>query len=203
VEFELPTKQATPRGKLGGATGELEVELDDLSRTTGRVAFDLTTLELISGDGLVDGPNTARAVDGLELGVGVAAGRRETMRQVLFEVTALDAGHLVSAPAEERPARRRELVSQWAVRGELSLHGVRAPESAEVTLTLVPGPEPAGPPAELLIRSRRPLVVELGTHDIRPRERRGLSVSKDHGALGDGVGREVRVSFELRFTPRP
>jgi len=203
VDFELPAKHASPRGKLGGATGELEVDLDDLSRTTGRVALDLATLELTSSDGLIDGPNTARALDWLELGVGIAAARRETVRQVSFEVTALDAGHLVSAPAEERPARRRELVSHWAVRGELSLHGVRAPESAEVTLTLVPGPEPAGPPAELLIRSRRPLVVVLGTHDIRPRERRGLSVSKDHGVLGDGVGREARVSFELRFAPRP
>lgn len=203
VDFELPAKRATPKGKLGGATGELDVDLDDLSHTTGRVAFDLSTVELAGDDGLIDGPNTARALDWLELGVGIAADRRDSLRQVLFELRSLDAGHVVSAPAEDRPTRRRELSSQWTVRGELSLHGVRAPESAEVTLTLVPGPDPAGPPAELLIRSRSPLVVQLGTHDIRPRERRGPSVSKDHAVLGDSVGREARVSFELKFTPRP
>lgn len=203
VNFELPTKRATPKGKVSGGTGELDLDLDDLSRTTGHLAFDLSTIELTGDDGLIDGPNTARALDGLELGVGSAAERRASMRQVLFEVRSLDAGHLVSVPTEDRPARRRELVSQWAVRGELSLHGVRAPVSAEVTLTLVPGPDPAGPPAELLIRSRRPLVVQLGTHDIRPRERRGPTVSKDRAVLGDSVGREARVSFELKFTPRP
>lgn len=203
VDFELPSKRGTPKGKVGRGSGTLDVDLDDLSHTTGEVAFDLTTLELTGADGLVDGPNTARALDWLELGAGIAAERRDTLRQVSFVLSSLDAGHVVSAPSEERPSRRRELVSQWQVRGELSLHGVRAPESAEVTLTLVPGPDPAGPPAELLIRSRRPLVIELGTHDIRPREQRGHSIAKDQGVLGDGVGREARVSFELTFTPRP
>jgi len=203
VDFELPGKRATPKGKLTGGTGALDVDLDDLSHTTGRVAFDLSTLELTGSDGLVDGPNTARALDWLELGVGTGAERRDGLRQALFDLTSLDAGHLVVAPSEGRATRRRELVSQWAVKGELSLHGIRAPESAEVTLMLVPAPEPSGPPAELLIRSRRPLVIELGTHEIRPRDGRGAQVSKDQAALGDGVGRQAKVSFELKFTPQP
>ena len=203
VDFELPTKRGTPKGKVGSGTGELDVDLDDLSHTTGKVGFDLSTLELTGTDGSSDAPNTARALDWLELGAGIAADRRDTLRQVSFELGSLDAGHVVSAPSEERPSRRRELASQWQVRGELSLHGVRAPGSADVTLTLVPGPDPAGPPAELLIRSRQPFVIVLGTHDIRPREQRGLSIAKDQGVLGDGVGREARVSFELTFTPRP
>jgi hypothetical protein len=201
VDFELPGKRATPKGKLSGGSGELDVDLDDLSHTTGRVAFDLSTIELTGSDGLVDGPNTARALDWLDLGAGTAAERRDTVRKALFELTSLDAGHLVVAPSEAPTTRRRELVSQWAVKGELSLHGIRATESAEVTLMLVPAPEPSGPPAELLIRSRRPLVVELGTHEIRPREGRGARVSKDQAVLGDGVGREAKVSFELKFTP--
>jgi len=202
VDFELPGKRATPKGKLSGGTGSLDVDLDDLSHTTGSVAFELSSLELTGSDGLVDGPNTARALDWLELGTGTSPERRDSVRQVLFEITSLDAGHLVVAPSEERPTRRRELVSQWAVKGELSLHGIRAAESAEVTLMLVPAPEPSGPPAELLIRSRRPLVVELGTHEIRPRDGRGAQVSKDQAVLGDGVGREAKVSFELKFSPQ-
>lgn len=203
VDFELPGKRATPRGKLAGGTGALDIDLDDLSRTTGRVAFDLSTLELTGSDGLVDGPNTGRALDWLELGAGTGAERRDSLRQALFELTSLDAGHLVIAPSEGHTTRRRELVSQWAVKGELSFHGIRAAESAEVTLMLVPAPDPSGPPAELLIRSRRPLVIELGTHEIRPRDRHGAQVSKAQAVLGDGVGREAKVSFELKFTPQP
>ncbi|HEX5099139.1 MAG TPA: hypothetical protein VFV94_06550 [Polyangiaceae bacterium] len=202
IDFELPGKRATPKGKLSGGSGELDVDLDDLSHTTGRVAFDLTTLELTGSDGLVDGPNTGRALDWLELGVGTAAERRDTVRRALFEITSLDAGHLVVAPSEARATRRRELVSQWAVKGDLSLHGIRAAESAEVTLILVPAPEPSAPPAELLIRSRRPLVVGLGTHEIRPRDGRGAQVSTAQSVLVDSVGREAKVSFELKVTPQ-
>jgi hypothetical protein len=87
------------------------------------------------------------------------------------------------------------------VHGELSLHGVRAPLTADVTLTLVPGSDPAGPPAELLIRSRKPLVVSLSTHDITPRDAAGVPIAKDLALLGDKVGNEAKVSFELTFVP--
>lgn len=201
VEFELPAKRASPHGRVGRARGELDVDLDDLSRTTGSVSLDLTSIELLGGSGEPDGTNTTRALDWLELGSG--SDERRTLRDLVFRITSLDAGHLVQAPGEEKAPKRRELQSNWDVRGELSLHGVRAPQNAGVALTLTPGADPAGPPAELLIRSRRPLVVVLGTHDIRPRDARGVLVAKDQAVLGDHVGREARVTFELRFVPRP
>lgn len=202
IEFELPARRATPKGKFGGAEGELDVDLDDLSHTTGHVGLDLATIEMLGSEGLVDGPNTARALDWLELGAGVAPAKRDVWRKVTFELTSLDAGRKVQGSMDDRRVRRRELVTSWVVRGELGLHGVRAAESADVTLTLVPGPDPLGPPAELLIRSRRPLVVDLGTHDIVPREGHGVAISKDQAVLGESVGREVRVNFDLRFAPR-
>jgi hypothetical protein len=202
IEFELPGKQAAPRGRFLRARGELDVDLDDLSHTTGSVSLDLTTLEMREGTEQLDAPSTARALEWLELGTGIALEKRDSFRDVTFQLGALDAGHLVAAPGESRAGKRRELVSNWSVRGELSLHGVRAPQTADVALTLVPGPDPAGPPAELLIRSRRPLVVVLGTHDIRPRNARGVLVAKDQAVLGDQVGREARVTFDFSFTPR-
>jgi hypothetical protein len=75
--------------------------------------------------------------------------------------------------------------------------------SAEVALTLVPGADPEGPPAELAIRSRHPLVVNLGTHDIRPRDERGVPIAKDLALVGEKVGSTAKVSFELVFAPVP
>ncbi len=202
VDFELPARRANPNGRFRVAEGRLDVDLDDLSRSTGQVTLDLMSVEMRGGDGVADPTHTEQALEWLELGARLTDEKRNTLRRAVFEIRSLDAGHLVSIPNEDSPVRRRELLSNWAVKGELSLHGVRAPTSADVSLTLVPGPRPAGPPAELIIRSRRPLVIELGTHDIRPREARGVPVTKAQAMLGDSVGRSARLTFELTFVPQ-
>ena len=202
VSFELPARHSSPRGKLAHPRGDLDVDLDDLSHTTGSIAFDLRELVITRAGDEPDLTNTARALAWLELGHDVSVEQRDLAANANFLISSLDAGHLVAAPNGDRPLRRRELESRWTVRGELSLHGVRAPVTAELNLSLVPGPDPAAPPVELLIRSRRPLVVSLNTHDIRPRDERGVPVAKDLALLGNDVGTEAKVSFELVFVPR-
>jgi hypothetical protein len=202
IELALPAKRATPRGRVKSARGTLEVDLDDLSRTTGSVSVSLDDLELVGEDGALEPTYTARALEWLELGARVAADRRDIARSVTFTLSALDAGRVVTAPGAGRGARR-DLSHTWAVRGDLGLHGVRAPVSAEISLQLLPAPDPEAPPAELAIRSRRPLVVSLGTHDIRPRDERGVPISRDLALLGEKVGTAAKVSFELVFVPAP
>jgi hypothetical protein len=202
VSFELPARHATPKGKLLRPRGDLEVDLDDLSHTTGNVAFDLASLVMTGADGETDGANTTRALDWLGLGKDVGSDERALAENANFVVGSLDAGHLVSAPSGDRPVPRRELESRWSVHGELSLHGVRVPVLADVSLSLVPGPDPAAPPVEFVIRSRRPLVVSLSTHDIRPRDEHGVPIAKDLPLFGDRVGTEAKVGFELVFVPR-
>jgi hypothetical protein len=87
--------------------------------------------------------------------------------------------------------------------GELSLHGVRAPARVPVTLEIDAAAAPGEPPGRLVIRSRRPLVVSLGVHDIRPRNARGVLVARELSLLGESVGREAKVSFELTLDLRP
>ena len=202
ISFELPARHATPRGKLAHPRGDLDVDLDDLSHTTGSVAVDLRELVMTRSGDETDATNTSRALAWLELGHGVSVEKRDSAGSATFLIASLDAGHLVAAPNGDRRAPRRELESRWTVRGELSLHGVRAPVTAEATLALVPGPDPSAAPVELVIRSRRPLVISLNTHDIRPRDERGVPVAKDLALLGDDVGTEAKVSFELVFVPR-
>jgi hypothetical protein len=203
IELELPAKRATPRGRVKEATGTLDVDLDDLSRTRGKVSVSLEDLELLDADGAPDRTYTQRALEWLELGAKVSGEKRDTGRSLTFSITALDAGRVVAAPGGPNATRRRDLSSSWAVRGDLGLHGVRAPLSAEVGLTLVPGVDPEGPPAELAIRSRHPLVVNLGTHDIRPRDERGVPIAQDLALVGEKVGSAAKVSFELVFAPAP
>jgi hypothetical protein len=203
LDFELPGRTGTVRGRVKQARGSLDVDLDDVSHTTGNVVADLNDIELFGADGQPDASYTARALDWLELGPRVKAEKRDVGRTVTFALSALDAGRVVSAPGRDARAPRRELNASFNVRGELSLHGVRAPASTDVGLIFVMGAIPDGAPVELLIRSRRPLVVTLGTHDIRPRDERGVPIAKDLGLLGEKVGTVAKVSFELTFVPAP
>ena len=59
-ELELPARRASPRGQLTAARGNLDVDLDDLSHTTGSVSVDLGKLELFGETGGPDAINTAR-----------------------------------------------------------------------------------------------------------------------------------------------
>jgi hypothetical protein len=110
----------------------------------------------------------------------VAADSRETARKASFLIRSL----------------ARTPQGTWRVRGELALSGVRAPESLEIAVS--PALEPgARAPDRLEIRSVAPLLVTLAIHDVRPRDAHGAPVARDLGLLGQKVGREARVSFEL------
>jgi hypothetical protein len=68
-----------------------------------------------------------------------------------------------------------------------------------VGLDFEPGEEA---PKSLVIRSRGRLVVTLGVHDIRPRDARGVLVARELALLGENVGREAKVTFELTLALR-
>jgi hypothetical protein len=43
----------------------------------------------------------------------------------------------------------------------------------------------------------------LGVHDIRPRDARGVLVARELALLGEKVGRDAKVSFELTLALVP
>ncbi|HEY3493051.1 MAG TPA: hypothetical protein VGK73_00120, partial [Polyangiaceae bacterium] len=191
VEFELPARQATPRGRLSPTRGELEVDLANPSGTTGRIELDLSSLELFESDGTTPSPTfTARALDWLELGKRTSEERREVGRIATFSLRSLGGPADRARPPDDRGLRSGD----WSVRGDLGLHGVRTPLEAAISVSVPAADDETAPPRELVIRSRRPLVISLGTHDIRPRDDSGVLLPRENSLLGDRVGREVRVS---------
>jgi polyisoprenoid-binding protein YceI len=202
VDFELPARKSTPRGRFVTLRGELDVDLEAPSRSTGSVEIELDSIEL-ANDGAAEPARspTERALAWLELGRGVPEDRRSRGRIATFSLRELQGGGERERPgaAEARALR----TSDWEVKGDLALHGVRAPLATSVSLQVTSTDDGKAYPAELVIRSRRPLVVSLGTHDIRPRDENGVLLPREVSLLGDSVGREARVSFELVFVPGP
>jgi polyisoprenoid-binding protein YceI len=195
VEFELPGRRGTPRGRVESVRGELDVDLGAPEQSSGKVMVDLTSL-VLEGE---DGAYTTRALAWLELGARVPAERREAGRTATFTLRSL------SSPAgrPRQPDDDRTLKSaDFSLKGDLALHGVRAPLSTSIRLEVASTQDGNHAPAELVIRSQKPLVVSLGTHDIRPRDESGVLLPREAALIGDTVGREIRVSFELVFVPR-
>jgi polyisoprenoid-binding protein YceI len=192
IEFELPARRSTPRGRVRSARGQLSVDFSEPSRSRGSVVADLLSLEL--ADPASDADGTARALDWLELGADVASDLRATSRHATFDLRSLTAAAAERATGS-RPAPGQ---SQWLLDGSLSLHGVRAPKTSEISVEF--GDTSAGPPEELVIRSRKPLIVSLSTHDLRPRDSRGNALSIEPSTReASSAAREARVTFELVF----
>ena len=203
IDFELPAKRATPRGRFPGATGHFDVDLERPERSSGSVRVDLTLLEL--GSESSDGPIDAsrRGLDWLELGSAVSAADRETRRFATFVVRGLEGveGKSLAGSPAHRDGKAPRL--EATVVGELSLHGVRAPARVPVSLEIESAEGRPESPTRLVIRSRKPLVVSLSVHDIRPRDARGVLVARELALLGENVGREAKVSFELTLAREP
>lgn len=199
VDFELPARRATARGRIAKLRGKLDVDLGIPRESTGWIEIDLESIELSGENGdAADTGFTERALAWLELGPRVPAERRDPARIATFTLRALSSASERARTSETGGIR----TSDWTARGDLALHGVRAPAGTDVSLTVSAG-DGSAPPAELVIRSRRPLVVSLGTHEIRPRDGSGVLLPREGSLLGESVGREARISFELVFVPQP
>jgi polyisoprenoid-binding protein YceI len=202
VAFELPAKQATPRGRLAKVTGRFEIDLENPERSNGSLGIDLGSVEL---DGTGDGgaeDATRRALEWLELGAEIPATEREPRRYATFALRGVEGAEGKGALFRERRDGKRPRLDGTAF-GDLSLHGVRAPVRVPVSLEIEPAPTSETAPGRLVIRSRGPLVVSLGVHDIRPRDARGVLVARELVLLGENVGRDAKVSFVLNLVGRP
>ncbi len=182
VELELPLRKGSPTGRVTRASGSVDFDPNDPSSARGKIDADLTSLELLSGDGDVDPELTKAALDWLGLGAEAPAAARASARVATFELLGLEATHR----------------DGWLARGTLSLHGMRAPASVELEVT--PSPTSGAPPAsELVLHTRTPLVVSFATHDIRARDGHGAPLVRDRALESRKIAREARVSVELRL----
>lgn len=194
IHFEVPTKRGALRGTITRVSGELNVDLSDLSRSRGLVRAELGSLDIHAGAADSDPALLARARAALEL----SADARAPAVFSSFDLTSVeDAAPTQIEPAPDSdssaPFNRR---ARFIAIGDLLLHGFRvsrrAPLEAEFGFA---GDRQV--PRSVLIRSRSPFVISLETHAI-------VALANESGAKGssaaEGKAREVRVSVELYGT---
>jgi hypothetical protein len=161
-------------------TAQIDVNFADPTKTSGRVEADLAKLQILTQQGSEpDEEGTQRAQRVLGLASAPVGGVTESDRKATFQFGSLEA---------LKPGT-------WLARGDLALHGVRAPKTAVVSVTPPnPGLEA---PERMVIRSLHPLVISLSTHDIR-QETAKTPPADRKAAKG---AEEAKVSFSLTLVP--
>jgi hypothetical protein len=194
IRFEIPTKHGLLSGTLSRVSGELAIDLSDLTRSRGSVRAELGSLDIHAEHGAAANDTTLleRARAALELPPD-----SQTPVFASFDLSSVeDAAPTSIEPAPERapsatsPFSRR--VHLTAV-GNLLLHGFRvvrrAPLAAEFAFAA-----DRQVPQSVLIRSRSPLVVSLETHAI-------AALAPGNAEKGPSAQparvREARVTVEL------
>jgi hypothetical protein len=183
ARFELPARQATPRGRARVVRGSVEVDLGDLPATRGTLEVDLGSI-LMDGEGDAGDSShayTNRALDWLDIGASRPEALRERMRWARFTLLRVE-------DASSRAAEDGKEVSLTVV-GELELHGYRVERTAELRVTFERD--------RMLIRTAKPVPVSLRVHDVQPRDPQGAHVSSELGLLGSQVGTEAHVELDL------
>ncbi|MEI9936404.1 MAG: hypothetical protein WDO69_04185 [Pseudomonadota bacterium] len=198
IRFEIPSKRGRLSGSVTRVTGELEVDLSDLTQSRGMVQAELGSLDLRAA---TEGGAPAlleRARAALELSPDPSA----PAVFASFDLTSVED----AAPAQVEPAPERDAGAlsptpfirrtRFTAVGNLLLHGFRvthrAPLSAEFSFA---GDRQV--PSSVLIRSRAPFVISLETHAI-------VAPAAESTAKGRGEvpvqAREAHVSVELYGT---
>lgn len=222
ARFELKAKDATPRGELRVARGELAVDLMDLPRTRGTVEMDLASVAMDGdGDAGVDIQLSQQAQGWLDVGADRPEAARERLRWARFTIRSIDHAS-ADAAHEGRVAKKgtlpalaedagdaatdtREVRSvDLDATGDLELHGFRVQRTARLrALFEYAAPAVAGArPVRILIQTRAPLVVSLAVHDIKPRDSNGVLLAEGMKLLGSKVGKDARVSLDLAAVPK-
>jgi len=193
IRFEIPSKRGSLRGTISRVSGELEVDLSDLTRSRGLVRAELDSLAIRAPTGSTDAALLERARVALELtaDAGVPA-------FTSFDLTSVED----AIPAQIEPPQAHEAEAAFVRRarvtavGNLLLHGFRVARRAPLEVEF--GFSADGPsPSSVAIRSRAPLVVSLETHAIRALDHESSSKSRSAAPI---LAREVRVSVELYGT---
>ena len=178
VWMETGEKFSGEVSKLGGV---FDVNLDDLSQSTGEVTGDLDTFKSTT-PGIDDDTQTEHAKNWFEIGDDVPKEQRDDYKIARFtleKITEVDAKTLKDAP-EKDGAR----VVTVKAHGQLRVHGRSSPKDVRVELSFQ-GPLDA--PNAIKFHTLDPVAASLSEHDVKPRDVAGKFIA---GAL-EQVGKKI------------
>ncbi|WP_437596793.1 hypothetical protein WMF28_29915 [Sorangium sp. So ce590] len=203
VELAMDAPREKIRGRIEGAAGgTLQVDPADITRTTGLITVDLSTLELFQTAVGDDGkPGEEKKSDlqnehartWLEISKDTPGDVRAKNEKAQFAIRSIS----TAGEKDLSKLSGAERTVTVTASGDLLLHQRQTPRTVELIATFrYEGDRPAA----VTVKTAKPFSVGLAEHDVRPREAFGKLAQKTLEVLSPKVAKEAMVSLELTAT---
>lgn len=187
-------------GKVPNAvSGSLFVDLTDLTKTTGNVVVDLSSLDLVQrkradekseyGEEKREPDQIDHARQWLEIDDKVAQDARSRNRRVEFRIDSV-----TEASKKDVSRETGDVTVNIVANGDFLLHQRVSKKTVELEVTL--GVE-GGKPKAMRLKTKRPFPVSLPDHDIGPRD----DVGKVLKELAPKVAKDAQIELDLQLSP--
>lgn len=205
VDFLMAAPIERIHGKAPGAvSGDLYLDLSDITKSNGFVKVDLDKLALYQSkrktehDKFSDEKKNDRQNEHMRTWLQISDDApkevREANRYVEFRLDKVDSATHKSVLAMKGNERKVTL----EVTGDFRLHGRKVKKDAKLEATFkFAGDKPVG----VHVETKKPVQVSLEAHDIKPRETFEKLAAKTLGALGQKVAPNAPVNFSFDAKP--
>ena len=209
IEMDAPKEKI--RASTTGGKGSLDVDLSNLSNSRGEVKIDLSTLTTSTfAEAEKNASQTVHARTWLEVGDGedgkLDDKTKETHRYAVYAIRSIENASATDlskvAPVKDGGDEVRAVT--LTTKGELLVHGHKVNRDAdvEVAFRYDAGAAP-DKPKEITIKTKKPLRVVLGEHDVKPRDGFGKIAKSSFHLLGTKVADDADIALDLRVKPQP
>jgi hypothetical protein len=199
-DMEAPIEKIRGKVPASALTGELFVDLGDITKTTGLVHVDIGELELFQRTAAAEGQEfgeekkepkqNEHARQWLEISPDTPADQLAKNRLIEFSLSQV---RDVSAADVTKLAGAERKVT-FVASGDFLLHQRKAVKAVKLEATFQFTGDQA---TTVAIKSLEPLKIGLDEYDVRPREGFGKLAQKTLAALAPKVAKEAEVSLEF------
>jgi hypothetical protein len=206
VEFMMEAPQEKIRGRVtGAATGELQVDVMDLMKTTGLITVDISGIELFQTIAGEDGKfgeekksdlQNEHARTWLQISKDAPPEELEKNAKTQFAIRKIES--VSEANVTKMTGAERKVTLKAT--GDLLLHQRKSEMTVELeAIFKFQGDKPQS----VAIKTAKPFGVSLAAHDVHPRESFGKLAQKTLDLLAPKVAKEALVSIELTAALAP
>jgi hypothetical protein len=180
-------------------SGNLFVDLTDLTKTTGNVAVDLSTLNLVQrtradekseyGEETRKEKQNLHAREWLQIDEKVAEVDRDKNKRIEFRITSIK-----EASKKDLSKETGDVTVTLVAEGDFLLHQRVSKKSVELEATIT---VEKGQPKAVKLKTKKPFPVSLPEHDVGPRDDVGRVLTE----LAPKVAKEAMIELDLQLAP--